>query len=61
VLAEPAQPAVGGDVQPVHHPARPDGTDPRQGFEHVDHLGVGDHVIRFGQLQDFGQRSLTRA
>ena len=49
VLAQPAEPPVGGDVQPFHHLGRPHRADPGQRPEHVDHLGVGDHVVLLGQ------------
>ena len=37
-----------------------DRADPRQGLQHVDHLGVGDHVVVLGQFEHVGQACAPR-
>jgi hypothetical protein len=61
VLPEAAQPPVGGDIEPFHNTIGTHGTYSRQGFQHIDDLGMGNDIVGLGKIEHLRKAAFTGA
>jgi hypothetical protein len=61
MFAQAAEPPIGRDIQPLHDLRGTYRANPRQGFQHVDHLGVSNNVVGLGKDEDLLEAALARA
>jgi hypothetical protein len=61
MLPKAAQSPVGGDIEPFHNTIGPHGAYSRQGFQHIDDLGVGNDIVGLGKIEHLRKAAFTGA